>query len=331
MDTEEVVKPDWGLPHRHITLRPQTVPAGSKREDNGPVSRLQEWVQAQSKQGNFQRILYWSFEQQMEDRITLQFKATVSFVLDNVPHHIEGDWQTSKKKSQRDTAERALFHLEHLDSVYIPSNSDAPMTTITLADPNAKYTIEELDGQYRSQLHIMISSTPHYFRGTWQQTEEMAKDDVTRRTLGYLRVPQYHDAFLSPESEAQQPAIFDMKVAPDANYASRVAQQKTALMQVQNLLQKVYSKEIQPGQDMWEWHWESNQNGHSRVIVRVPVAQQSFCGDWCAGKKEAQRTTCERLKTFLEAKLKEIEAEALLHGTDGPHPQNRRSNHRRRN
>ena len=39
---------------------------------------------------------------------SLQFRATTSFLLDGVPHHVLGGWWPSKKQSQRDAAERAL-------------------------------------------------------------------------------------------------------------------------------------------------------------------------------------------------------------------------------
>lgn len=38
----------------------------------------------------------------------LQFMATAVFLLDGVPHHIQGGWWQSKKQAQRDTADRAL-------------------------------------------------------------------------------------------------------------------------------------------------------------------------------------------------------------------------------
>eukprot|EP00397_Hematodinium_sp_SG-2012_P053329 GEMP01063598.1.p1 GENE.GEMP01063598.1~~GEMP01063598.1.p1 ORF type:complete len:333 (+),score=54.06 GEMP01063598.1:68-1066(+) len=283
--------------------------------------RLKGWRFSSFLQGNYQRILHWSFDQQMEDRITLQFKATVSFSLDNVPHHVEGNWQTSKKKSQRDAAERALFHFETLDEVYVPPSNEGPIATLAKSDPNANYTVEELDGLHRTTVQVMISSTPHYFRGAWQPTSEQSNEDVAMRTLAYLRVSPYRDEFEAPEVEATQQTSFDMKIPADANYASRVAQQKTALMTVQNLLQKVYSKGIQPGQDMWEWMWETDLNGRSRVTVQVPVAGRSFAGHWCSGKKEAQRTTCDELKQFLEARLQEkTENEAAEAYTSGYSP-----------
>jgi len=302
-------KPDWGLPHKHITQQPAELPPHTKREDNGPVSRLQEWVQAQSKQGNYQRILHWNFEQQMEDRITLQFKATVSFMLDNVPHHIEGDWQTSKKKSQRDAAARALYHFTNLDEVTIPEGA-TPIERLELFDSSITFGIDKQDDLFRATAKFSVGGSVNYFRGSWQETEQAAKEDCAIRTCAYLRVSEYRVGFDTPIVDGVHQTTFDMKAHSDGNYALRIAQQKTALMQVQNLLQKVYSKNLVPGQDMWDWQWNTDPNtGKNLVKVDVPVTGQTFYGQWCTGKKEAQRTTCEELKTFLEAKLKEQEGD----------------------
>lgn len=53
-------------------------------------------------------ILQWSYEQRMLGDAALEFRATVAFLLDCVPHHSVGTWRTSKKLAQRDAAERAL-------------------------------------------------------------------------------------------------------------------------------------------------------------------------------------------------------------------------------
>jgi len=307
-NTPTYLKADWGLPHKGIVTPPLELP-DNNREDNGPVSRLQEWIQAQSKQGNYQRILHWFFDQQMEDRITLQFKATVSFVLDNVPHHVEGEWQTSKKKSQRDTAERALFHFANLENVLVPSIHEGSLPALAKIDPYIKYAMEEdQENGYRATAQFFVSGSPHHFRGSWQPSKQEAKVDCANRTVAYLRVPEYRQMFDIPAGILGPPETFDMKAQAD-DYPSRVAQQKTALMQVQNLLQKVYSKEIVPGEDMWEWEWQSDpMTGKTHnVTVHVPVTGQRFSGQWCQGKKEAQRTACEELKKFLMEKLKEQE------------------------
>merc|ERR1719296_250652 len=75
------------------------------------VSQLQEYVQSCSSFSPHTRILTWSFEQQLENETLLQFRATVSFMFNSIPHYFCGGWQSSKKKAQRDTAERVKQYL----------------------------------------------------------------------------------------------------------------------------------------------------------------------------------------------------------------------------
>jgi hypothetical protein len=44
----------------------------------------------------------------MADASSLEFRAIVLFLLEGIPHHVAGTWQSRKKDAQRDTAERAL-------------------------------------------------------------------------------------------------------------------------------------------------------------------------------------------------------------------------------
>jgi len=75
------------------------------------VSLLQEYVQSCTSFSPHKKILTWSFDQQLENDTTLQFRATLSFMFNNIPHHFCGGWQSSKKKAQRDTAERVRHYL----------------------------------------------------------------------------------------------------------------------------------------------------------------------------------------------------------------------------
>jgi len=52
-------------------------------------------------------VLQWEFSTRMCGS-SLEFRATVAFLLDGVPHHVAGIWKLSKKLAQRDAAERAL-------------------------------------------------------------------------------------------------------------------------------------------------------------------------------------------------------------------------------
>lgn len=52
-------------------------------------------------------VLQWGHDTRMVGT-SLEFRATVAFLLDGVPHHIAGAWKNNKKLAQRDTAERTL-------------------------------------------------------------------------------------------------------------------------------------------------------------------------------------------------------------------------------
>eukprot|EP00747_Dinoflagellata_sp_TGD_P179571 gnl/TRDRNA2_/TRDRNA2_30599_c0_seq1.p1 gnl/TRDRNA2_/TRDRNA2_30599_c0~~gnl/TRDRNA2_/TRDRNA2_30599_c0_seq1.p1 ORF type:complete len:343 (+),score=48.01 gnl/TRDRNA2_/TRDRNA2_30599_c0_seq1:99-1127(+) len=81
----------------------------SPHSSQGPISQLQEFVQCSKKfpVGSHRQILQWDFEMQQTGGAHM-FCATVAFLLEGVPHHVKGTWQSSKKLAQRDSAERAL-------------------------------------------------------------------------------------------------------------------------------------------------------------------------------------------------------------------------------
>jgi hypothetical protein len=77
--------------------------------EKGCIAQLQEFVQG-SKQCPMPAncsILQWSYDHRMVES-SLEFRAKVAFLLDGVPHHVLGTWQTSKLRAKRDVAERAL-------------------------------------------------------------------------------------------------------------------------------------------------------------------------------------------------------------------------------
>eukprot|EP00930_Biecheleria_cincta_P017395 TRINITY_DN13848_c0_g1_i1.p1 TRINITY_DN13848_c0_g1~~TRINITY_DN13848_c0_g1_i1.p1 ORF type:complete len:450 (-),score=70.77 TRINITY_DN13848_c0_g1_i1:74-1423(-) len=82
----------------------------SLEENKGAISMLQEFVQFSKGFHVPPRcpILQWMYDTRMADSLTLEFRATVSFLLEGIPHHVGGEWHPSKKMAQRDTAERTL-------------------------------------------------------------------------------------------------------------------------------------------------------------------------------------------------------------------------------
>eukprot|EP00927_Polykrikos_kofoidii_P072775 TRINITY_DN68868_c0_g1_i1.p1 TRINITY_DN68868_c0_g1~~TRINITY_DN68868_c0_g1_i1.p1 ORF type:complete len:436 (-),score=73.61 TRINITY_DN68868_c0_g1_i1:111-1337(-) len=75
------------------------------------VSLLQEYIQGCSAFAPQRKILTWNFDEQLENETKLQFRANVVCHIGDVPHHFVGGWQTSKKKAQKDAADRVRCFL----------------------------------------------------------------------------------------------------------------------------------------------------------------------------------------------------------------------------
>lgn len=157
----------------------------------GAISQLQEFVQA-SKHFPLPPscpILQWQFDSRTADG-SLEFRATVAFLLDAVPHHIVGAWHPSKKVAQRDAAERALGMLvgrwgecallreEDADAEYAPSQREAapgdgsdtdgacwPARSEVPALPVPGAEAQALEGLCRS---VIATSKPQW----WSQREK---------------------------------------------------------------------------------------------------------------------------------------------------------------
>lgn len=353
---------------------------GEKADDpsNGnAVSLLQEHIQSRSSFSPHAKILTWSHEQRMENQTTLQFRATASFIFADVPHHFCGGWQTSKKKAQRDTAERALYYCQtnglHHPSVKKPSKdseekdpdaddgpreekkekpqkeekpevpepdpiplpqeiSDELHKILGFKDyqggmnPGVQWTFEAGSeatfGMWRATLSFLVVSVPHHFCGNWAPSQLAARSDTAERVLWYFnsqgpdgelfRTP---DDLEKPEGSGADnnhvtsappapPSIGQGPVGPEAEKDRQVADDKTILMQVQNQLQKAFSKNVPPGQRVWIWSYEPSETGQQifRAHVEVPSIPATFHGSWCRGKKLAQRSACLEVKKYLDEK-----------------------------
>jgi hypothetical protein len=99
------------------------------KEGTSAVSLLQEFVQARCDFCAHQKILSWTFEQHVGvlcDK-ALGFRSTVQLngLSADLPQKFCGGWQTSKKKAQRDTAERVLWYFKNAgEDVALPPVSD---------------------------------------------------------------------------------------------------------------------------------------------------------------------------------------------------------------
>lgn len=90
-------------------------PKGASCAAKGAISQLQEFVQG-SKLFPLPSncpVLRWGYDTRMAgvkgfESACLEFRASVAFLLDGIPHHATGSWRLSKKMAQRDAAERTL-------------------------------------------------------------------------------------------------------------------------------------------------------------------------------------------------------------------------------
>lgn len=268
----------------------------------------------------------------MADYTTLEFCGTVAFLLEGIPHHVVGAWHPSKKCAQRDTAERALgFFVGRGEQVQRRENI-APVQAKCIAsavealeqfchacpDCDSESPHWELcrqDTEVSARVGLQLLGVAHTFAGMPKLTEEKARDDAARRVLWYLGCPGFEDAF-SPDWRA--PAVTGRDIPPPpASWAKKtndvaqsravqVAERKTALMRAQNRLQQAFARSLQPGQSVWEWKYDLDEEDDSwpplcRATVTVPVAGKTFTGQWMRGQRDAQIETCRLVSAFLDA------------------------------
>jgi hypothetical protein len=104
-----------GAPEALVLATPGATTARCLGSIDGPIAELHCFVREQSGLSSNEKVLSWSFESRTDaDRFSRgvpYFRATVAFILRSVPQSICGGWHTSKKKAQRDTAERVLIYL----------------------------------------------------------------------------------------------------------------------------------------------------------------------------------------------------------------------------
>jgi len=79
------------------------------------ISQLQETLQSVHLTVHFRypagvQVLQWSYKQRRESSRAM-FRAIVAFLRDGVPHHISGDWDSSKKLARQNAAEASVLLL----------------------------------------------------------------------------------------------------------------------------------------------------------------------------------------------------------------------------
>lgn len=217
-------------------------PLGSEGMAKGAISQLQEFVQG-SKLFPLPPncpVLRWGYDTRMAggkgiDSACLEFRASVAFFLDGIPHHIVGTWKLSKKMAQRDTAERTLaLFVNRWGQVALqdvqpwrgegpaapqaaaarscpegdPDGSDTPFAAkdaIVLAEFCSKL-LHHMAGQpvwfhkrdddsYQAFAEISLFGVPHTFPSKCCANVADAYADAARRALWYLQSPGYEDIF----------------------------------------------------------------------------------------------------------------------------------------
>mmetsp|Transcript_12923 Transcript_12923/g.24391 ORF Transcript_12923/g.24391 Transcript_12923/m.24391 type:complete len:492 (-) Transcript_12923:114-1589(-) len=199
----------------------------NSRSSKGPISKLQEFVQSSKAHPlpSSCAVLQWSHENRMAGS-SLQFRATTSFLLDGVPHHILGGWWPSKKQSQRDAAERALAffigvcgqeltkgHDGHFAAGHKPAGAspghkheDEPAEVSELEEFvgdhlrwscrwEAQDSQEILEALCKATVEFQYLGVLHVFAGKACSSKAAAKADTARRVLWYLHCPGYENAF----------------------------------------------------------------------------------------------------------------------------------------
>jgi len=295
-------------------------------EMTNAVSILQEYIQSCSDFPPHARILTWSFEKRLQEDSLLQFRATVSFVYKQVPHFFRGSWQTSKKKAQRDTAERVrrlMMKEEQAQSsaamlqvvqqevqclLEQPERFRGEHVAVEIEERLSPENVEEV----RALLLVCLDGVPHRFAGAWLSPEQALRDAAERLQwfLGAGDLSLFRASLATAAAGAEQapPAqLVDKELADDSPgqvAGEKAVEEKTILMQVQNALQKTFSKDTPAGEKVWVWSYEpSNDPQLFRAVAEVPALGRRFQGDWCRGKKLAQRNACLAVKAFLDAHL----------------------------
>eukprot|EP00746_Dinoflagellata_sp_MGD_P005316 gnl/MRDRNA2_/MRDRNA2_110310_c0_seq1.p1 gnl/MRDRNA2_/MRDRNA2_110310_c0~~gnl/MRDRNA2_/MRDRNA2_110310_c0_seq1.p1 ORF type:complete len:398 (+),score=73.99 gnl/MRDRNA2_/MRDRNA2_110310_c0_seq1:79-1194(+) len=290
-------------------MPPTTAPGdcGGPFRGGGPISELQEFVQQDRRfpvSAN-RAILKWEWDTRMANAVTLQFRATVSFMHAGIPHHATGVWQSSKKAAQRDAAERVLAMLKNQQVVYDEGmalcNRPACSTQISAVDKLSAFC-ENLAGQqdaeflqwsytqhsagWQATVEVCIyGDVLHTLQGAVCSSKEAAMEDTANRALWYFNAPSHVNAFeVSRDAVAQDSLDVPSSecwhreglIAEADLYRSetqqRTAEQKTTLMRIQNQLQKRFGKEHPTGASVWKWSYDYSPMTEQNLTV-IPLCR----------------------------------------------------------
>jgi len=136
---------------------------------DGPIRMLQEFVQAvQEGSHSEEPILMWNGATR-EVHGRAEFQSTVAFVLDGVPHHVDGEWLESARVSQLNAAACALGRLRK-----------------DFASSPPVWNMRWSGGRCRALVRVQLFGALHQFQGAPTDCEASAKADMALRivTLG---------------------------------------------------------------------------------------------------------------------------------------------------
>jgi hypothetical protein len=182
--------------------------------------------------------LQWKFEEQMTEAAAMQFRATVAFLLEGVPHHTLGEWQPSKSGAKRDAAERALElfigswgrallqpppqQVKTLGHSFAGGNCQpvacwklCPQVVLleefcgSMPCPPPKWRSVWEGNKCKALAELVLVEVPHHFAGAAHDSEFAAFADTARRVLWYMNCPGFADAFEPDPSTLNEPDIAD--------------------------------------------------------------------------------------------------------------------------
>jgi hypothetical protein len=244
----------------------------------------------------------------MANAVTLEFRATVSFIFEGIPHHATGAWQTSKKTAQRDAAERVLVMLNEQSCISSPSAqtelfcSAEASPVDQLSDYCAKLRgkqktealwetlcwscTQENEGWQAAVEVCIYGDAVHTLQGAVCSNKQSAMEDTATRALWYLKAPSHLSAFEVSHEEVAQEALEvpsseiwlreGMVHGADlyrSEKQQQAAEQKTTLMREQNRLQKRYARGLATGEPVWTWFYDYS-----------PITEENPTGSvvpWC--------------------------------------------------
>jgi len=301
----------------------------------GPLALLQEFVQSSKAYplpAN-SSALQCTYDTRMasNSKANLEYRATIAFFLDGIPHHVAGGWHAAKKLAQRDTADRALRLLvgkwggelmdfepeeeEEASTMDFTADEDALLESFCKTQPmceSMEWSIQRVstsdsrESQCIAVVELSLFGVPHKLAGAPQSTEKEARIDVAQRALWYMQCPGFEDLFEpEPVVSGSVPPVGKWLNDDCSHEAITEANSKTAVMRTQNRLQQTFSRQLQ-GAAVWEWNYEADSASVEewppifRATVRIPVLGRSFSGDWIRGQREAQIDAIERVNGFLD-------------------------------